>query len=345
MVRPLNAVMVSSTKPDFVQRVGVDHHLHVMIVGDRETIVDRRRRRAPVFVQLQRACAALTISSSARRARRIALAGKAEIDRKGVGGLDHARDVPGPGRAGGREGAVRGTGAAAEHRRDAAHQRVVDLLRADEMDMRVEAAGGEDLALARDHLGAGTDDNGDARLNVRIAGLADRMDLAVLQPDIGLHDAPVIEDHRIGDDGIDRALLAGHLRLAHAVADHLAAAEFHLLAIDGEVLLHLDDDVGVGETHAVAGRRAEHVGVEIAGDFDRHDEVSLRALFGGSLPPCGGGTGRGVTGRMRCKKNGRCNAFEISSSTSSFVNLMMRYPRDASHASRRSSLRIREAKS
>ena len=49
--------------------------------------------------------------------------------------------------------------------------------------------------------------------------------------------------------------------LAHAVADHLAAAELHLLAVGGEILLHLDDEVGVGEPHAVAGGGAEHVGV------------------------------------------------------------------------------------
>ncbi len=57
------------------------------------------------------------------------------------------------------------------------------------MDMRVEAAGGEDLALAGDDLGAGTDDDGDAVLHVRIAGLADRGDAAIPEADIGLEDA------------------------------------------------------------------------------------------------------------------------------------------------------------
>ena len=51
------------------------------------------------------------------------------------------------------------------------------------------------------------------------------------------------------------------LRLAHAVADHLAAAELHFLAVDGEVALDLDEQVGVGEAHAVAGGGAEHVGI------------------------------------------------------------------------------------
>src|SRR3712207_8728468 len=37
----------------------------------------------------------------------VALAGEAEVHRKGVGGLDHAGDVPGAGRAGGGVGAGR----------------------------------------------------------------------------------------------------------------------------------------------------------------------------------------------------------------------------------------------
>ena len=43
------------------------------------------------------------------------------------------------------------------------------------------------------------------------------------------------------------------LRLAHAVADHLATAELHLLAVDGEVAFDLDEQFGVGEAHAVTG--------------------------------------------------------------------------------------------
>ena len=58
-------------------------------------------------------------------------------------------------------------------------ERLVDLLRGDEVDVHVEAAGGQDLALAGDRLGARTDDDVDARLDVRIAGLADAGDLAV----------------------------------------------------------------------------------------------------------------------------------------------------------------------
>ena len=84
----------------FVQRVGMDHDLNVVIVGDRQAIVDGRGRRAPVLVQLQRAGAGLHLLDEALRQRRVALAGKSEIHRKVVSGLDHPRDVPGTRRAG-----------------------------------------------------------------------------------------------------------------------------------------------------------------------------------------------------------------------------------------------------
>ena len=127
--------------------------------------------------------------------------------------------------------------------------------------MAVHAAGGDDLAFAGDRLGAGTDDDVDAWLRIRIAGLADRDDAAILQADIRLDDAAVINDQRIGDDGIDRALGARHLALAHAVANDLAAAELHLVAIGGEVLLDLDEKLGIGQPHLVAGGGAEHAGI------------------------------------------------------------------------------------
>ena len=207
MVRPLNAAIVSSTKPELVERVGVDHHLHVVVVGDRQAAVDCRRRRPPVLMQLERAGPALDHFLERRGARRIALAGEAEIDRQSVGGLDHAADVPRPRRAGGGEGAVRRPGSAAEHGGDARHQRLLHLLRADEMDMGVEAAGGENFSLAGNHLRARPDDDGDVGLDVGVAGLADGRDAVGLEADIGFHDAPVVEDQRIGDDGIDRSLL------------------------------------------------------------------------------------------------------------------------------------------
>ena len=138
----------------------------------------------------------------------------------------------------------------------------------------VEAAGGEDLAFARDHLGAGTDDDGDAGLDVRIAGLADRGDEPVLQADVGFDDPPMVEDDGVGDDGVDGAARVGRLRLPHAVADHLAAAELHLFAVSGEILLDLDDEFRVGEANPVAGRGAEHFGVMGAGKGGRGERVT-----------------------------------------------------------------------
>ena len=84
-----------------------------------------------------------------------------------------------------------------------------------------------------------------------------------------------VDDERVGDHGIDRAASPRHLRLPHAVADHLAAAELHLLAIGGEVLLHLDEQFRVGEAHLVASCRAVHGGIGGAGDCGGHGGLSV----------------------------------------------------------------------
>jgi hypothetical protein len=92
------------------------------------------------------------------------------------------------------------------------------------------------------------------------------MPSAVLQADVGLDDAPVVDDQRVGDHRVGD--LGRHeLALPHAVADHLAAAELHLLAVDGEVLLHLDPQLGIGEPHAVSDRRPEHLGIGLPRDL------------------------------------------------------------------------------
>src|SRR6478672_10014317 len=89
----------------------------------------------------------------------------------------------------------------------------------------------------------------------------------------------MIEHDDVGDDAIDGALLVGDLALAHAVADHLAAAEFHLVAVDGEILLDFEDEIGVGEPQAVAFGRAEHVGIGGAGE-------GCHASTGTGAKPC-----------------------------------------------------------
>ena len=148
-------------------------------------------------------------------------------------------------------------------------QRLGDLLRADEMDVAVDAARREDAALARDDLRRRADGHGDAVLDERISRVADADDAAVLDADVGLdHARHRIEDERVGDDEVERLRRQRERRLAHAVADHLAAAEFHLVAVAAvlrdQVALHLDPEIGVGQAHLVAHGRAEHFRIRAA---------------------------------------------------------------------------------
>ena len=188
-----------------VQRVGMDRHLRVGGVGYVQAIADRGGCRAPILVQLQADHAGVDLLVQCVRQAGVALAQKAEVHRKRVSCLEHAFDVPRAGRRGRREGAGRGAGAAAEHGCHAGCQRLFDLLRRDEMDVAVDAARRHNAAFATDDFGAWPDHDVDARLHVRIARLANGDDAAALQPDVGLDDAPVVEDQRVGHHRVDGA--------------------------------------------------------------------------------------------------------------------------------------------
>src|SRR5690606_18005384 len=167
------------------------------------------------------------------------------------------------------EGARSGPGAAADHCRYAGHQGFFDLLRADEVDMRIDTAGGNNRALSGDNLGASADSDGDARLDIAVTCLADGGNFSSLDADICLDDAPVIDNQRIGDNGIGD-LRREQLPLSHAIANDFAAAEFNLFAVDGEILLHLYPQFGIGQAHLIADGGAEHFGIGLARDLFAH---------------------------------------------------------------------------
>src|SRR5262249_8199641 len=91
------------------------------------------------------------------------------------------------------------------------------------------------------------------------ASFADSGNPTIPSADIGLHNSPVIENQCVGYHRVHRTIVAGTLRLTHTVADDLPASEFHFLAVGGEVLLHLDDEVRVGKAHLVADRWTKHL--------------------------------------------------------------------------------------
>ena len=151
------------------------------------------------------------------------------------------------------------------------------------MDVAVKPASGQDAPLARDSLGSGANDDIDTGLRVGVARFADLLNTPVFEANIGLVDARIIHDQRIGDHRVHSPVGACDLALAHTVADDFAAAEFDLFAIHlrvgagpargggpnrlgPEIAFDLDDQVGVGKAQLVPRGGAEHGGV--IGAFD-----------------------------------------------------------------------------
>ena len=105
---------------------------------------------------------------------------------------------------------------------------------------------------------------GDAAHGLRIAGLADRADAAVLDADVGLHHAlHGVDDRHVGDHEVGRSACARHLVVhAHAFAQALAPAKDDLVAGGpAQVALDLDEQLGITEADAVARRGAEQADI------------------------------------------------------------------------------------
>jgi hypothetical protein len=109
--------------------------------------------------------------------------------------------------------------------------------------------------------------------DVRVTGLANAHDAPALNADVGLENAGVIHHQRVGNDQIQRVGLGNTGGLAHAVAQHLAAAELAFLAVHAVVAFHGYQQVGIAEAHPVAGGGAVHVGIRATRDGEGHGNI------------------------------------------------------------------------
>ena len=178
--------------------------------------------------------------------------------------------MPGAGRTSRSIRPRRRAGTTAQHGGHARIKRIFNLLRANPMDMGINAACGDNIAFTGNHLGPRTDNDIDTGLNIGVTSLADPGDTAITNTDIGLDDAGIIKDQCIGDDSINRALGPCCLRLAHAIADHLATAKFDFFTKRCEIFFDLDQKIGIGKTHTVANSRAKHRGIGGTINFISH---------------------------------------------------------------------------
>src|SRR5258708_28848191 len=167
-------------------------------------------------MKLQAARPGLNLLNETGREACVAFAEKAEIHGKGIGSLEHPPNMPGSWRAGGCSRSRRRPRPTPHHCGEARIKRLLDLLRADEVHVYIDATGRDNVTFASDHLGSRSDDYIDVRLHIWIASLAYGGDTPVLRCEVRLHNSPVIKNQGVGDDGNDRALPSRPFPLTHA---------------------------------------------------------------------------------------------------------------------------------
>src|SRR5688572_4398229 len=233
----------------------MDCHLDIELLRNAQTRIDGRRCRAPVFMQFQPEGAGANLFAERVGQCRVSFSKEAEIQRESLGRLIHSPDVPRAGCARRCVSAGRRTGAATNQRCHSGVERFGNLIGRNEVNVGVDAAGGKNLTFSREDLCRSADFHAwsDAIHDSGVARLANGGDAAVTYGDIRLVNSRVIQDERVGDDKVWGAACSRRFgRLSHSVANDLAAAKLHLVAIPRMVALDLNDQVGVSQPNAVA---------------------------------------------------------------------------------------------
>src|SRR5258708_38908271 len=134
------------------------------------------------------------------------------------------------------------------------------------MDMGINPARSHNHVFAGNDFSTRPDDDRYPRLNIRISGFSNSRNPAVLYPDVSFNDSGMVNDDSIRNDGVSR-VLRGPLRLAHPISNYFATAKLDLFPVNGEVLLNLNNEIGIGQPDSVSHGRAEHFRVCLSGDF------------------------------------------------------------------------------
>ena len=232
-----------------VQPVRVDRELHVVGVAEAQRLLDRGAGGADVLVDLEPGRAREQRLLDRLRAARGAPAEQSDVERPGVERGELALERP---RRVGAEVPDRAV-VLADDRRHPRRERGLRERRREQVDVRVDGAGGRDQALGRDDRRAGAERDVDAVLDVRVARAADGDDAAVADPDRRLDDSENgVEEEAVRDREVAGAPGSG--AGGQPVADRARPAGDRLLAVLRAVVRDLDPEVGVAEAHAVAER-------------------------------------------------------------------------------------------
>ena len=161
----------------------------------------------------------------------ISFAQETQVHGECISGLQHALNVVRARRASGSEGASCRPGASTQHGGNSAGQSFFYLLRCYKVNVRINATCSDDHAFAADDLCAGANDDIDTRLRVGVTCFANGGNAIAFEANVGLHNAPVVNNQGIGEHAIHGAFCVGALRLRHAIANGFAATELHFFAV------------------------------------------------------------------------------------------------------------------
>ena len=256
-----------------VQRIRMNCDLNIILVCDIETMVDDCRCCTPVLMNLESHRACLDLLDQRCLIRTVSFSEKTEIHRILLRRLEHSRKIPRSRCARRRICTVCRSGSSSDHRRHARKQRAVNLLRTDEMNVRVDSARSHNHPLGCESFCRSADRHSrcDSIHDIRIARFSDADNLSVLNSDVRLVDSRVIHNQRICQHQIEISVRTRRLhRLTHAIADRLSTTELDLISVARHIVFHPRNQIGICKPNPISGCWTVHHAVLFSTDFETH---------------------------------------------------------------------------
>mmetsp|Transcript_4918 Transcript_4918/g.11772 ORF Transcript_4918/g.11772 Transcript_4918/m.11772 type:complete len:412 (-) Transcript_4918:759-1994(-) len=244
-----------------VEGVGVDGDLDVVLLGSAESTVNGTGGSAPVFVKLEASSTSSNHFLEAVLEGGVALAGESKVERKRVGSLNHATNVPCSVSAGSGIGASCGPRTPSIHGSEPSRDGLIGLLRTDVVNVGVQTPRSDDASFAGNDFGSHSHSHSRSHSvhDLGVACLANRLDHPILDPNVALVDACVIDHEGVGEDAIERIFGIAPRHLAHRLPQNLATPKLALIAVGRKILLDFSNQSCVSQLHLIPLCRAIHL--------------------------------------------------------------------------------------
>mmetsp|Transcript_21868 Transcript_21868/g.61967 ORF Transcript_21868/g.61967 Transcript_21868/m.61967 type:complete len:462 (-) Transcript_21868:448-1833(-) len=254
-------------KARLIQGIRVNRHCNIVLFRKVQARIDSARGGPPIFVQLETTGSRQEAVLKYAGITGVTLSRETKIERQMIRGLEHHFEM-GRGRCASRgRSSSGGACAATKHRGHTTGNRILNLLRANPVNMRIDTTGSQNQLFTSNHI-CGSPNNHvwiHALHHVWISSLSNTNDTVPLDTNVGLEDTrDRIHNECIGNDRIQSICRVDTRGLTHSFSQGFTSSKFTFVAVFGQIIFDSNLEIGVSQHHTISCGGTVHIGIGAA---------------------------------------------------------------------------------